>query len=343
MGRPFGPHAGYPAWQGGAMGTVATMTGEVDVTSLGPTLMHEHVFILDPGYLRNYGEGDWWDEEAEVAGAIDRLTRLGDLGVSTIVDPTVLGLGRDVVRLARVAAKVPVTIIVATGVYTYDSLPSPYSMLGPGTPIGGDEPMVADFVRDLTVGIGATGVRAAFLKCAVEHAPMTPDVERALRAVAQAHLATGAPITVHTNAHEHTAPLAIDVLTDEGVDLTKVVIGHAGDSTDVDTLAALADTGAILGMDRFGLDVFATTDQRVATIAALCARGYADRMVLSHDASCRIDWFGPHAPELIETLMPNWNYEHISNDVLPALLDTGVSQAQIDTMLIEVPRRYFDT
>ena len=120
-----------------------------------------------------------------------------------------------------------------------------------------------------------------------------------------------------------------------------VVLGTPGDSTDVDALAALADTGAILGMDRFGLDVFATTDQRVATIAALAARGYADRMVLSHDASCRIDWFGPDAPALIETLMPNWNYEHISNDVLPALLAAGVTQAPDRHDAVEVPRRYF--
>jgi phosphotriesterase-related protein len=323
------------------MATVETMTGPISTDQLGPTLMHEHVFTLDPDYVRNYGEGAWWDEEAEVAGAIEKLRHLATKGITTIVDPTVLGLGRDIPRLARVAAQVPVQIIVATGVYTYDSLPFPYTMRGPGTVLAGDEPMVADFVRDLTVGIGDTGVRAAFLKCAVEHAPMSDGVERALRAVAQASIETGAPITVHTNAHESTAPPAVEVLVAEGVDPASVVVGHAGDSTDVDALAALADTGAILGMDRFGLDVFATTDQRVATIAALAARGYADRMVLSPDASCRIDWFGPDAPALIETLMPNWHYEHISNDVLPALLAAGVTQAQIDTMLVEVPRRYF--
>lgn len=323
------------------MATVQTMTGPIDTDRLGTTLMHEHVFTLDPEYLHNYGEGAWWDEEAEITRAVDKLRRLADLGVDTIVDPTVLGLGRDISRLTRVATQVPLNIVVATGVYTYDSLPFPYSMLGPGTTLGGDEPMVTDFVRDLTVGIGETGIRAAFLKCAVEHAPMSTDVERALRAVARASLETGAPITVHTNAREQTAPLVVDVLRSEGVDLGSVVLGHAGDSTDVDALAALADTGAILGMDRFGIDVFATTDQRVATIAALVDRGYADRMVLSHDASCRIDWFGPDAPALIDELMPNWNYEHISNDVLPALLAAGVAQDQVDTMLVAVPRRYF--
>ncbi len=320
---------------------VETLSGSVDVTDLGPTLMHEHVFTMDADYLRNYGEGDWWDEDAELERAVDKLNRLADKGIATIADPTVLGLGRDIPRLVKIADRIRVNVVVATGVYTYDSLPFPYSMQGPGLPLGGEDPLVRDFTRDLTQGIGDTGVKAAFLKCAVEHDPMTGDVERALRAVAKTSLATGAPITVHTNARERTADRVIEVLREERVDLEKVVLGHVGDSTDVDWLASLADTGAILGMDRFGLDVFAPTDDRVATIISLAGRGYADRMVLSHDASCRIDWFGPDAPAVVDAFMPNWHYEHISDDVLPALRAGGVTDDQIDAMLIQVPRRYF--
>lgn len=80
---------------------------------------------------------------------------------------------------------------------------------------------------------------------------------------------------------------------------------------------------------------------RVQTVAALAEAGCADRMVLSHGASCFIDWFGPEAAELQRVLMPNWTFEHISNDVLPALRASGVTDAQIDQMLVEVPHRYF--
>jgi phosphotriesterase-related protein len=321
------------------MRRVETLTGPVDVADLGPTLMHEHVFVVDTDYLHNYGTGDWWDEDAELERAVDKLNRLADKGITTIVDPTVVGLGRDIPRLVKIADRVRVHIVVATGVYTYDALPFPYSLQGPGLPLGGDDPLVRDFTRDLTEGISGTGVKAAFLKCAVEHAEMSGDVERALRAVARTAVATGAPVTVHTNAAEHSADVVLDVLRDEHVDLTKVVLGHVGDSTDVDWLASLADTGAILGMDRFGLDVFAPTDARVATIVELARRGYADRMVLSHDASCRIDWFGPDAPEVIAAGMPNWHYEHISDDVLPALRAGGVTDEQIVVLLVGVPRR----
>lgn len=323
------------------MPTVETARGPVDVAELGSTLMHEHVFVLNPEHVQNYGEGAWWDEEEQVSTAIDKLNALAAKGIRTIVDPTVMGLGRYIPRIQRIAEQVELNIIVATGVYTYGDLPFAYNSRGPGTVIDMPEPMVDDFTRDITQGIATTGVKAAFLKCAVEHADMSPGVQRVLRAVAQTHVATGAPITVHTSAAEKTGDVAVPILQEVGVDMTKVVIGHAGDSDDLDYLMGLADTGAILGMDRFGIDVYATTDTRVATIAALAERGYADRMVLSHDASCFIDWFAPDPNGLRDAVLPNWNYEHISNDVLPALRERGVTDAQINQMLVDNPRRYF--
>lgn len=325
------------------MTSVHTITGPVDVETLGPTLMHEHIFVLAADYHQNYGPGDWWDEDERVRHAVEKLRSLHAKGVNTIADPTVVGLGRYIPRIQRIAAEVPVNIICATGVYTYGDLPFPYSNRGPGSMFGGAEPMVADFVRDITKGIADTGVRAAFLKCAVEHADVTPGVERVLRAVAQAHLQTGAPMTVHTSSPAETGRYVIKVLKEEGADLTKLVVGHAGDSNDLDYLMELADTGALLGMDRFGIDLYNATSERVKTIAALAERGYADRMVLAHDASCWIDWFGPDLLAMQAALTPNWHYEHISDDVLPALAEAGVTEAQIDQMMVENPRRYFTT
>ena len=160
-----------------------------------------------------------------------------------------------------------------------------------------------------------------------------------MRAVGQAHVQTGAPITVHTNPHTQSGLVAQQVLKEEGVDLTKVVIGHSGDSTNLDYLMQLADAGSILGMDRFGLDVLLPFEERVNTVATLCERGYADRMGLAHDAACFIDWFSPEAKR---EAVPKWNYRHISEDVLPALRERGVSDKDIQTMLVDVPRRYFE-
>ncbi|MFC0082007.1 phosphotriesterase [Aciditerrimonas ferrireducens] len=319
------------------MATVETVRGPVDTAALGTTLMHEHVFVLTPDMLQNYPAG--WDEELKVADAVEKLRRLKAQGVDTIVDPTVVGLGRYIPRIQRVNEQVDLHIVVATGLYTYRDVPFPLHYVGPGTLLDGEEPLVQLFVSDITDGIAGTGVKAAFLKCAIDEPGLTPGVERVMRAVAKAHRATGAPITVHTNVHNRSGLEVQRVLREEGVDLTRVVIGHSGDSTDLDYLRQLADAGSILGMDRFGLDILLPFEQRVETVVRLCTEGYADRMVLSQDASCYIDWF---PAGLVEQFAPNWHYEHVLRDVVPALRERGVSEDQIRTMLVENPRRYFE-
>ena len=316
--------------------TVPTVTGSIPVEQLGRTLAHEHVFVVGEEFRQNY-QADW-DEEEKIAQAVRDLNELKSLGIDSILDPTVVGLGRYIPRIQRIAEQTDLNIVVATGIYTYNEVPFQFHYSGPGLLFDVPEPMTEMFVNDIENGIAGTGVKAAFLKCAIEEQGMTPGVERVMRAVAQAHVRTGAPITVHTNVHNRSGLEAQRVLREEGADLTKVVIGHSGDSTDLDYLMELADAGSILGMDRFGLDVLLPFEQRVDTVAELAKRGYADRMVLAHDASCFIDWFDPQAKA---QAVPNWNYRHISEDVLPALVERGVSEEHIQTMLVDNVRRYF--
>jgi phosphotriesterase-related protein len=324
------------------MPTVETVRGPVDTADLGATLMHEHVFVLSTEHVQNYG-ADWWDEDERVADAVEKLNALKALGIDTIVDPTVWGLGRYIPRVQRVAAQTDVNIIVATGLYTYDEIPHQYEHRGPGLLVDSpQDPMVEDFTGDITDGIAGTGVKAAFLKCVVEAKGITPGVARNLRACAATHRATGAPITVHTSSTTQAGRLLLEFFRAEDVDLTKVVIGHAGDSNDLDYLTEMADAGAILGMDRFGLDIYNPTGSRVDTIVALAAAGYADRMVLAHDASCYIDYFPGETQAAIATIAPNWNFTHISTDVLPMLRERGVTDDQITQMLVDTPRRYFE-
>ena len=82
------------------------MLGPVDATALGRTLMHEHVFVLTADVQRNYPE-EWGDEDARVADAIARLRELPEYGIGTIVDVTVIGQGRDIPRVKRIAGQVP--------------------------------------------------------------------------------------------------------------------------------------------------------------------------------------------------------------------------------------------
>jgi len=316
------------------MAMVETVRGPVDTDALGTTLMHEHVFVRSEEVQLNYPAG--WDEDERVDDAIGKLNALAKRGCQTIADPTVIGLGRDIGRIIRVADGTSLNIIVATGLYTYNDVPFYFRYRGPRG--DGLDPMAQLFIDDLTTGIAGTHVKAAFLKCAIDEPGMTPGVERVLRAVCQAHAETGAPVTVHTHPHSFTGRAVLDVLRAEKTDLSKVVLGHSGDSTDLDYLSELADAGCLLGMDRFGLDVITPFEDRVGTVAAMCERGYADRMVLSHDAACHIDWF---PAEVIPRFAPAWNFGHLFNDVLPALRERGVTESQIQTMLVDNPRRYF--
>ena len=233
-------------------------------------------------------------------------------------------------------------IVVATGCYTYDDVPFFFhhrtpelrARLGVAQP----EPMVDMFVGDITDGIVGTGVRAGMLKCAIDEPGLTPGVERVMRAVARSHLLTGCPITVHTHPGTRQGLEVRRVMAEEGVDPGCVVLGHSGDSVDVDHLAALADDGFWLGMDRFGIHQGTSFEERADTVVELCRRGYAGRMVLSHDAACYIDWIDPG----VLPFMPQWNYLHIGAEVLPYLRDHGVTEGQITTMLVDNPRRLFE-
>lgn len=314
---------------------IETATGPISPSQLGRVLMHEHVFVVSTEIQQNYPQ-EWGDEQARIDDAVDRLTELKENGIETIVDPTAIGLGRYIPRIQAVANRIDLNIICATGLYTFNELPHYYRRRTSDNV----DALTTHFVQDIVDGFADTGVKAGVIKCATDKPGLTTDVERVLRACAQAHRETGCPITTHTNAESKRGLDQQQIFTEEGVDLTRVVIGHCGDTQDLGYLQQLLDAGSVLGMDRFGIDGYLTTEQRVEVVAELCRRGHADQLVLSHDASCYIDWIEGEVPL---APLPNWHYLHISKDVIPALLEAGVTAAQIETMLVDTPQRFLQS
>jgi len=321
------------------MTEVQTVRGGVESGALGRTLMHEHVFVLTSDMQNNYPE-EWGSEDDRIADAVTKLQQVVDAGYATIVDPTVVGLGRYIPRIQQINEQVPgLNIVAATGAYTYTDVPFFFFHRGRGVSDELPEPMVELFTRDIREGIAGTGVKAGLLKCAIDEPGLTKGVERILRAVGQTSLVTGTPITVHTHPTTETGLVVKRILVDElGVDPAKIVLGHSGDSTDLDHLTVLAEAGFTLGMDRMGINLATTMEQRCDVVVELCRRGFAERMVLSHDAACYIDWIDP----AMIPLMPQWNYLHIEREVLPYLREKGVTEEQITAMLVDNPRRYFE-
>jgi phosphotriesterase-related protein len=306
------------------MSTVSTATGPVDPGDLGPTLMHEHLFIRSPGVFEAWPH--LWDPAAERDHAIASLTALAAAGVRTLVDLTTIDLGRDVGMVRDVASAVDVNIVMATGVWR--APPLYFTHLSPNR--------IADlFVRDVIEGMAGTECRAGIIKLATE--PSVDELnERLLTAGARACVRTGVPISTHSFAEARSGLAQQDIFEREGVDLARVVIGHSGDSVDLDYLTALMDRGSSIGMDRFGLPQFRPDDQRIDTVARLCAAGYAGQMVLSHDANCFMDTI-PRAYQ--DQHLPDWHFLHLSRTILPALRERGVSEVDITAMMVDNPRR----
>jgi phosphotriesterase-related protein len=318
------------------MTTINTVTGRYRAGDLGITLMHEHLLIGWPGWESDTAAPAWDRREAKKI-CVDHMLELKGLGVTALVDPCPIDLGRDVELAAEVSQASGVQVICATGLYKEESGAAPYYKFR-GAFSDTVAEMTETFVKEVSEGIGSTGIRAGVIKVATGPHQVTAYEKAVITAAARAHRATGAPITTHTDegtmGREQLA-----ILTAEGVDPRRVVIGHSCGSADLRYHTDLLDTGAFLGFDRFGLELLQPDRLRLAALIGLLGVGFEKQIVLSHDTVwC---WRGRPMPIPVETLAPKWDPRHVFRNIVPALRDAGVAQAKIDAMLIENPRRYF--
>jgi phosphotriesterase-related protein len=320
------------------VGFVETFRGPVDPDRLGVTLIHEHIFVRNPELELNLPDGEW-DPSDAVETAVEGLTDLYERGIRTVVDLTVPGLGRDVRLVARIAGRVPVHLIAATGWYTPNVLPAYFRFHGPGRMIDRSDPLIELFVRDIRDGIAGGKVRAGMLKVMTDEKGVTPDVARVMSAAAIAHQETGVTITTHSHPASRNGLEQQAFLCERGVAAECIIIGHSGDCEDLDYLRELMDNGSTIGMDRFGMEHILSDERRVGTVVALLELGYADRMVLSHDAA-----FYSHVtpPSWRAKSAPSWRMDTIPQRVIPMLQAAGVSSDVITQMLVTNPRRLLE-
>ncbi len=310
------------------MATVNGVLGPIDSEELGFTLMHEHILVANWAMRQSFA--DWVDVDAHVEYATGEVRSAKERGVKTIVDLTPINLGRDIHVIREVAERAQMQVIAATGFYWTEE---PWLQ---GWEV---DRLVEWLIRDIEKGIQGTDVKAGIIKCATDHLGVSDFNRKLLQVTARLHRATGVPISTHTSVQHGTGPGQQDVFAEEGVDLGRVVIGHCGDTEDVEYLESILKRGSFIGMDRFGLDFMLPMEKRVSTIVELCRRGHAGRMVLSHDACCHIDWFPKAA---VAQMAPRWNFRHIPDDVVPALRKEGVSEEQLRKLTVYNPRRIFE-
>ena len=154
---------------------IETARGQVDSDELGVTLAHEHFAVLTDGLSLAF------PQTFDRAAAIERAVRLSNdayaIGIRSMIDLTVLGLGRDINFIRDIAAQIPINVIVATGLYTFVDVPAYFRSRS-------IDDMSALFIADIEQGIGGTETKAGMLKCATDEPGVTPGVDMVLRACA---------------------------------------------------------------------------------------------------------------------------------------------------------------
>jgi phosphotriesterase-related protein len=146
------------------------------------------------------------------------------------------------------------------------------------------------------------------------------------------------PIMTHTHAKSQRGLDQQRILREEGVDLSRVLIGHSNETADLDYLVEMMDNGSYLGFDRCGLKIDEPLEDQQATLVELCRRGYADRIVLSQDRHCASDWF---PEEGILAALPEWHHAFVGATLIPGLLANGVTEDQVDQMMHHNPQAFF--
>jgi phosphotriesterase-related protein len=304
--------------------------GKIDHSELGRTLIHEHVLIGMPGWNLDPKAPRFIRSEA-LARAVDRLQELRDYDCRTIVDPCPMDLSRDVEFVAEAAQRSGVNIVCATGVYT-EAAGVPYTFRSMPA-----EDIIELYVKEISDGVGTTGIKAGVIKIATGDGPATEYERKMIGIAAQVSRLTGVPLISHTHAaHGHQQ---VDLVERHGGRADCLVVGHSGDRDDSDYQVSIAKRGAFVGLDRFGMEeMFLTDELRIKNLLELVAAGHRDNILISHDNA--ICFLGRVALEF-ETLMPNWSITHIFKRILPRLIELGLPESDIDAILIDNPRRLF--
>jgi len=323
---------------GRAMSKINTVLGPISADQMGITLMHEHMVLAYPGWdldplCQHLELGELAVICAEALGEVKKY------GVKTVVDASPWDLWRNIELDKIVAEKTGLNIICATGLYyEAEGMPAYFKFRGQVMDITAE--LYEAFMRELTVGIGKTGVKAGVIKVATSHGCLTPYEEKVLKAAAKAQKETGVPITTHTQQGTM-GPEQAALLIGEGVKPEKIIIGHMCGNASLEYQMSVIDKGVYVGFDRWGIDFLFPDNLRRATLLGLLGLGFADRVVLSQDCNARILGRKLIMPDFIQSLVANWSYIHIFKDIIPQLKQAGVTDAQVGQMLVGNPKRIF--
>lgn len=348
---------------------VQTVLGPIPADELGVTLAHEHLLADLTNWFSPPAEGDP-DAPVTMANlhalsrrplgttrqnlllddeelALAELAEFAALGGRSVVDMTIEGIGRDPVALARLARASGLNVVMGCGYYVESAHPDYVRELDA-------DAIAARLVGEIEHGVGETGVRPGVIgeigltgleRGAVGRrkvGPMTPEEEKVLRGAARASLATGLSVSVHIDPIEPRAGLpAIDVLEQEGVDPSRIVIDHVDQVQELDYHLALAARGVFVEYDSLGRDFYSDEWEpgfawghdswRIPFAMRLIEAGHGGQLLFSQDVCLK--------SELLA--YGGRGYAHVLRSVVPTLRHRGVDEAAVRRILVDNPARAF--
>ncbi len=341
-------------------GKIQTVLGQIEPSELGITLTHEHLLIdLTPYFAmpEEASERSWVDAPVtmdrlggllkrfitnrsnlqllDVDEAIEEILKYRYAGGGGLVDTSNVGLARDPLALARIARATGLNIIMGASYYVPLSYP-------PDLHERSEEDIGDEIIRDLTVGVADTGVRAGVIGEVGNFWPTNETSLKVLRASARASVETGAAILIHPGFHPDSPPHILNTLVEAGTDPKRIIMGHLDVfAVGRDWLRDLAKSGCYMEWDTFGLEDSsvaggnldhtqpASDAQRIQMLEFMLAEGFGDQVVIGHDVCTKFH----------RRKYGGKGYAHILENIVPRMRARGFSEADINRILVDNPAR----
>lgn len=258
------------------------------------------------------------------AAAMEDLHKLPDLGVAAVVDQTNRGMGRSPLYAQKLADRLGISLLHATGYYKEPFLPQECYLLS-------ENELCDIMLAELRDEISGTGLRASLIgEIGTSKDAVMPVEEKIFRASSRAHVETGAPICTHTTLGR-LGMEQVSIFKHYSVDLGKVVISHADLSGDADYMLNLLEEGVNIAFDTVGKTNYQPDDLRALWLAEFCKRGYSSQIVLSMDITRKSHYKANGGP----------GYVYLLETFLPMLREKGCKEEHIEEMLEKNPARIY--
>ena len=304
------------------MAEIMTVRGSIKPEELGVTDYHEHLYVEPPGWLHK-GDPDFALNSVEKSG--EELRRFAAAGGRTLCELTAVDFGRNVHKIKAVADLAPDVNVIMTAGYNRPGY------MGRWVVAVAEADMVRDTVRDLTVGIEGTNVKAGIIKCGTEYNNFNESGQKLVRVAAAAYRETGRPVITHTTAgtmgYEQTG-----LLIEKGVDAHRITLSHMDRNLDFHEHLRVTKLGAYIGFDSFGKAKYGPETDRLALLRQLIDAGAGKRILIGNDLG---------RPSYWKAYGGGPGLDYLWTDIKARMLADGFTQAEWDMLSVDNPRRFF--